>query len=462
VRSARLLAAWLLLASLPVRAGDAVDIQQFKPAPGSEDAFGVQSARPGRPAAWHSFAAIHYANRPFRLVDQTTGRTAATIVGHQTAADVGGSWVWKERWELGAVLPVTLNQTSGSANDLDPRAPRTVPAQGVGDLRLVPKGRLFLRDTWTLGASAPISLPTGGDGFLGRTGPTLRPRVLASWGAHGDGRMEVMGMGGLVVRSSEKLLNFDQGLSLEYGAAAVRPFTIRGWRLAGIASLGGEMGLPDRGEEERPLELLGGLRWLAASGTAVTIGAGPGLTRGAGTPDYRLLVMVTQGSARPTRAIPPPDDSIKVDRETLKLAITEPVHFGTDNDLIEPRSYQILQDVARFLLENPWVRKMRIEGHTDGQGGEQYNLNLSQLRAISIARFLVKNGVDPDTLDSKGFGLTRPVDTNETEEGRAKNRRVEFVILDIEDEIAPSWAKAAFAPAPAPAPTTPPAPTPAP
>lgn len=460
MRSARLLAAWLLLASLPVRAGDAVDIQQFKPAPGSEDALGVQSARPGLPGTWHSFAAFHYANRPFRLVDRATGKTAATIVGHQTAADVGGSWVWRERYELGAVLPVMLNQTSGSANDLDPRAPASVPAQGFGDLRLIPKARLFQRGTWTVGASAPLSLPTGGDGFLGRTGPTLRPRALASWGA--EGRTELMGMGGLVVRSSEKLLNFDQGLSLEFGAAAVRPFAVRGWNLAGIATLGGELGLPDRGEEERPLELLGGLRWIAASGTSVTLGAGPGLTRGAGTPDYRLLLVVTQGAARPVRPMPMPDDSIRLDRETLKLAITEPVHFGTSDDLIEPRSYPILQDVARYLRENPWVRKLRIEGHTDSQGGALDNLNLSQLRAISIARFLVKNGVDPDTLDSKGFGLTRPVDTNETEEGRAKNRRVDFVIVEIDEEIAPNWAKAALEPPTTPAPEATPAPIPTP
>lgn len=227
-------------------------------------------------------------------------------------------------------------------------------------------------------------------------------------------------------------------------------------------TLAGETGVPDRGAEERPVELLAGLRWISARGTAVTLGAGPGLTHGAGTPEYRLLLVVSQGASRPTRPVPVADEGIRVDRETLKLAITEPVFFGTDNDLIELRSYPILQDVARFLRENPWIRKMRIEGHTDNQGGEQYNLNLSQLRAISIARFLVQNGVDPDTLDSKGFGLTRPVDTNETVEWRARNRRVDFVILDIDEELAPKWAKAALAPAPAPAPETTPTPAPTP
>lgn len=434
---ARLVAAWLL-ASASAHAGDAVDIQQFKPAPGADDVLAVQSARPGS-GEWHSFAAIHYANQPFRLVDRSTGRTVGTIVGHQTAFDLGGSWVWKERYEIGAVIPVTINQTAGNANDLDPRLPGRVPAQGVGDVRVVPKVQLLGTRRWTLGASAPLSLPTGGDGFLGRTGPTLRPRALVAW----SGRTELMGMGGLVVRSNETLLNFDQGLSAELGAAVAHPFAVRGRRFAAVATLAGEIGLPDRGEEERPFELLAGLRWTSARGTAVTLGAGPGLTHGAGTPDYRLLLVVSQGStARPTRSIPVADEGIRVDRDTLMI-VTEPVYFGTDNDLIEQRSFAVLLEVSRFLRNNAWIRKVRIEGHTDGEGDEMYNLNLSQLRAISIARFLVKDGVDPDTLESKGFGLTKPVDDNATEEGRARNRRVVFVILDIDDEIAPEWAKAA-------------------
>ena len=85
-----------------------------------------------------------------------------------------------------------------------------------------------------------------------------------------------------------------------------------------------------------------------------------------------------------------------------------------------PRSFPILKQVAAFLRENPWIRKMRVEGHSDNQGGEMYNLNLSQLRAISIARFLVQNGVEPDVLEAKGYGLSKPVDTNETIAGRAR------------------------------------------
>ena len=434
------------LLTRPAIAGDDVDLQQFKPAPGVEDVLGVQSPRTGDPGAWHAFVAFHYANVPFRLVDRASGKTAATIVGHQTSFDVGGSWTWRDRWELGAVLPLTVNQTAGDANDLDARVPGSVPAQGLGDLRLVPKARLLSGGRWALGASAPLSLPTAGGGFLGHAGPTLRPRVLAAWGA-GDG-LAVTGLGGLVVRSTEKILNFEQGLAMELGAGVDLPFTLGGQHFSGVAALQGEIGLTDAGAEERPLELLAGVRWISPRGTAVTLGAGPGLTRGAGTPEYRLLMMVSQGSPSRGARPPVPEDGIRVDRNTLKLAITEPVYFGTDDDLIEPRSFPILQDVAAFLRENPWIRRMRIEGHTDDEGGEQYNLNLSQLRAISIARFLVSKGADPDTLESKGYGLTRPVDTNETEEGRARNRRVEFVILEIDEEIAPAWAKAAFAPDP--------------
>lgn len=462
--------ALLLLASgpMPAHAGAAVDLQQFKPAPGSEDLLGVQSPRlgprnavAGPDGAWHAFGAVHYANHPFRLIDRASGKTAATIIGHQTAADVGGSWVWRERWELGAVLPLTINQNGGRGNALDARVPRDVPSQGIGDVRFVPKVALWERERLRLAASAPLSLPTaGGRGFLGHAGPTLRPRALASWSGR-DGGWETVAMGGVVVRSTERILNFEQGFALDFGAAASVPFAVRGRSFAAVATLAGEVGLTNgAGGEERPLELLAGVRWIAPRGNVVTFGAGPGLTRGAGTPDYRLLLMVTQGTTGRSKPYVP-REAISIDRETLKIAMTEPVYFGTNDDLIEPRSFELLQKVARFLRDNSWIRRVRIEGHTDDQGGEQYNLNLSQLRAISIARFLVARGVEPDTLESKGYGLTRPVDTNATEEGRARNRRVEFTILEIDEEVAPKWARAAFAP-PAPAPSPSPEATPAP
>lgn len=447
-------------AGTPARAGEDVDLQQFKPAPGAFDVLAVESPRVPGHFDWSAIFGAHYANRPMRLVDRANGDEVASVIGHQSAFDVGAALALRERFEIGVALPVTMNQSSGAASAVDPRVDGKLAGSGIGDLRILPKALLLNRDRWAIGAGMPISLPTASaGGFLGHAGFTARPRLLADVVIPGG--ITLGGNAGLALRTPERFVNFRQGTAIELGASALRPFEVRGRSFAAVATLAGESGVGGAGVEERPLELLAGVRWNARQAT-VTVGAGPGLTRGAGTPDYRLFLIVSR--TPPHTAGPPPltPENVRIDRSTLKLDVIEPVYFGTANDLIEPRSFPILEQVAAFLRENPWIRKMRIEGHTDNQGGEMYNLDLSQLRAISIARFLVQNGVDPDVLEAKGYGLSKPVDTNDTAEGRAKNRRVDFVILEIVEATAPDWAKAAMTPIPPPVPepATPPPPTP--
>ncbi|WP_234409101.1 OmpA family protein [Marinilabilia salmonicolor] len=84
--------------------------------------------------------------------------------------------------------------------------------------------------------------------------------------------------------------------------------------------------------------------------------------------------------------------------------------------------------MVEFLEENPDVRIM-LEGHTDNVGSEEYNLNLSENRARSVFNYIAGQGIDKDRMEYKGFGYSNPVDTNETEEGRAQNRRTEMRIL---------------------------------
>ena len=72
---------------------------------------------------------------------------------------------------------------------------------------------------------------------------------------------------------------------------------------------------------------------------------------------------------------------------------------------------------------------MQIQGHTDIVGSDQYNQVLSEQRALVVYAYLVEKGINPERLSSRGFGASRPVTTNETDEGRARNRRTELLIL---------------------------------
>jgi outer membrane protein OmpA-like peptidoglycan-associated protein len=103
------------------------------------------------------------------------------------------------------------------------------------------------------------------------------------------------------------------------------------------------------------------------------------------------------------------------------------VYFDTDKDAIRPDSAPTLEEIAKLLRSNAGMR-LHVVGHTDNQGRADYNLDLSRRRAASVVRELTgKYGIAPERLDSFGCGLYAPVASNENEDGRAKNRRVELV-----------------------------------
>ncbi|HVO29293.1 MAG TPA: hypothetical protein VMV18_01095, partial [bacterium] len=235
------------------RAARAVDLQQWKPAPGEEDLLAVQSPRLGQPYAWHLLFAANYADRPFRLVRIGSNRTVANVISHQTSLDLGGAWTWRNLVEVGAVLPITLNQTVGAAGALDPGLPSSVPHTALGDLRLVAKAPIAEVAGTTFAAGLPLSLPTArGDSFLGHEGLTARPRLLVG---RPLGRAFLVADAGLALRAAETFRNFDQATAIDVGLGASLPIPVQHQDLTAILTAGGEWGLAQNGPEEKPLEV---------------------------------------------------------------------------------------------------------------------------------------------------------------------------------------------------------------
>jgi len=104
------------------------------------------------------------------------------------------------------------------------------------------------------------------------------------------------------------------------------------------------------------------------------------------------------------------------------------IHFETGKWRLLPESYPVLDEIAASLRSQPDVR-IRVEGHTDSRGGDAFNLTLSQQRGLAAMNYLIGAGIDPARLEYAGFGLSRPMSTNATTEGRAMNRRVEVRTL---------------------------------
>ncbi|MCL2724360.1 MAG: OmpA family protein [Polyangiaceae bacterium] len=112
--------------------------------------------------------------------------------------------------------------------------------------------------------------------------------------------------------------------------------------------------------------------------------------------------------------------------------VLQQVHFATGSTAILPDSYPMLEEIATLLRANRSIKRLSIEGHTDNRGGAAMNKKLSQGRADSVMQWLVQHGVESDRLEAHGYGLERPIESNATEQGRAKNRRVDFKIVSQE------------------------------
>jgi len=119
---------------------------------------------------------------------------------------------------------------------------------------------------------------------------------------------------------------------------------------------------------------------------------------------------------------------IKREEGSSKIEILERIEFDTNKATIKPNSLPILDEVAKLILANPDIARVDIEGHTDDRGATKRNNELSQARAESVRHYLISQGVGPERLTAKGYGPSKPIDTNATALGRQKNRRVEFLV----------------------------------
>ncbi len=123
-----------------------------------------------------------------------------------------------------------------------------------------------------------------------------------------------------------------------------------------------------------------------------------------------------------------PDDLTLLKLETGKTIVLKNIYFEFDKDDLMPRSYVELKKLLSVMRSNPKL-SIEIVGHTDALGNDAYNLDLSRRRAESVLKYLTENKIAKSRLSASGLGEQIPIASNETEEGRAMNRRVEFVVL---------------------------------
>ncbi len=110
--------------------------------------------------------------------------------------------------------------------------------------------------------------------------------------------------------------------------------------------------------------------------------------------------------------------------------VLQNVYFYFGKTILKEDSHPALNEVADFFKANPQIT-FEIGGHTDDEGADDYNLMLSEGRAKAVVEYLIKQGINPSQLRAKGYGETKPIDPGITKAAKARNRRVEFVVVDI-------------------------------
>jgi outer membrane protein OmpA-like peptidoglycan-associated protein len=113
-----------------------------------------------------------------------------------------------------------------------------------------------------------------------------------------------------------------------------------------------------------------------------------------------------------------------------EIVILQQVQFDFAKATIRPVSNALLDEVAGVLKDHPEILKLEVQGHADNRGARAYNLKLSQARAESVMNALIQRGIVPDRMQAKGYGPDAAIADNKTEEGRQRNRRVQFQILE--------------------------------
>jgi OOP family OmpA-OmpF porin len=155
-------------------------------------------------------------------------------------------------------------------------------------------------------------------------------------------------------------------------------------------------------------------------------GGGPVTFQGAAA--LRVVGEPPSPAAEPAK--PPPEPPPRVEVREDKIVISEKIQFDNDQETIKPASFELMNEIVAVILKNPHIKRLRIEGHASSEGRAGHNKRLSARRAKAVMKYLVDKGIAPDLLAAVGYGADKPIADNGTEEGREKNRRVEFNILE--------------------------------
>ena len=457
-----------------------LDAERFKPAV-THDGWVASEGSDIRPAAdpFEFGAFINYGYRPLVITD-ANGDYSRSVVSGRLGLDLQGSVTLFEPVALGVDLPMFFFQ-SGYYN------PDSV---GLGKLRVVPKVQLLKDRRHGIGLAllGEMRLPTHAGDYAGNPGFEFIPKAALDHRFRNGIRLGANV--GVALRESSNYFNVNTGSEFTYAAGIGYRFGGNTGKTEIGLDLNGGVGLVRTNREQLPLELFGYLKHGLSEEWELIGGPSAGLAPGYGIPIVRFFAGIRFAPTSHDRdhdgisddqdacpdlaedrdndqdwdgcpeedpdadrdGVPDSEDLCPNAKETIngiddddgcpdtgdprviyeegKFTVLEAIHFETGRADIKPESHALLDQVALMIKANPDV-KIRVEGHTDDTGPHDLNVRLSQERANSVRTYLVQHGVAPQRVRAVGYGPDKPLQKGTTEEARAKNRRVEFIVDDV-------------------------------
>ena len=402
--------------------------------------FTLESEEPLKKREFSLGLSQHIVNRPIELGTTRTGASLDGVVNYFYVWQFWGAYGLFENLDLGINFPVSLVTQIEDVNSSQERN-----GSSVGDIRLNAKWELFRK----VALLSYLQIPSGNtDDFFGEGSITGGLKAIADTdlGAHQIGvNLGVNARGKeSVVSSGITLLEVGPSMTWSLGWRWLFDRNHQ-WYLA--SNFWGQTDF--QGVATSPSEWDWGLQKRWEEGMEGSLGMGFGIGKGYGAPTYRIILglsyvperkahgssfdklrMSGHGEPLKTGHGEPVEPQAKL--EGKEIVILQPVHFETNRAVIRPQSYPILNSVANLLKQNQTILKIRIEGHTDNEGPDRLNLRLSQERAEAVKAYLVKQGITDSRLQTRGWGESHPQVLNASDFNKAKNRRVEFHVMEVE------------------------------
>lgn len=413
------------------------DTSIFNPDPSVSRYLNTRQAENLRQWKFASGLFFDYGNAPLKVVDLTTGATQK-IVGSQYTAHATGAVGFTDWFQLGLDIPVLLYETFSSPNAGAVTGGPTQKFGGkLGDIRAEAQFQILDINRYNVGvAVAPFAqFPTGkkdiyftNEQMSGGIRAIVEGKVKNRAWFSGNFGYQYLQRNQYFVGSPDgfigSLLLFGAGANVRIG---------KGFSVLGEFAAETVASNAFKSTRQTPATLLAGARYTLETGPMqglqFTVAGGSGITKGVGAPAGEAVLTIAYRRPNVVRMpeLSPSNVDAKADE---KILITQKIHFEFNKSIIRPISYPILDDVVQLLKLNPQIHKVQVEGHTDSVGGDAYNQRLSESRAKAVVAYLVSKGVAPDRLSAIGYGRSRPIADNSTAEGRAKNRRTEFTVLE--------------------------------